>query len=374
MKSIKNTFVNTLRKGTRGRGAPKEGISNITTLPRGEDSGEKAYLIIVTPKKAAKSALRVEVAAPHLYHLSLLYSAPLNYPPTRVLPISHHPLKSTAHLAPPLISPDRIPHGQLLHPIQNAHFPSPSLLLFLKIFAPTIIAMAGTVETQTPTPVEPRSRMETHRLNFDLADSAVAPPLKKRCRKVDAAVPALHKLAKIKRADGDSHECPKFGVTSVCGRRRDMEDAVAIRPSFCGRDSDIPGGLHFFGVFDGHGCSHVARRCKERLHEIVRDEYENGGASSWEDTMSRSFMTMDEDVTEWSSGRASTTSRCRCEMQTPQRDSVGSTAVVAVVSPDKIVLSNCGDSRALLCRNGVAIPLSVDHKVARVWLYNVFVQ
>lgn len=215
--------------------------------------------------------------------------------------------------------------------------------------------------------------METHRLNFDLADSAVAPPLKKR-RKVDAAVPLLRKLAKTKHADDDSQECPKFGVTSVCGRRRDMEDAVAIRPSFCGRDSDIPGGLHFFGVFDGHGCSHVARRCKERMHEIVRDEYENGGASSWEDTMSRSFMKMDEDVTEWSSGRASTTSRCRCEMQTPQRDSVGSTAVVAVVSPEKVIVSNCGDSRALLCRNGVAIPLSVDHKVARVWLHNVFVE
>lgn len=144
-----------------------------------------------------------------------------------------------------------------------------------------------------------------------------------------------------------------------------MEDAVAIRPSFCGRDSDIPGGLHFFGVFDGHGCSHVARRCKERMHEIVRDEYEKGGASSWEETMSRSFMKMDEDVTGWSSGRASTTSRCRCEMQTPQRDSVGSTAVVAVVSPEKVIVSNCGDSRALLCRNGVAIPLSVDHKPDR---------
>lgn len=98
------------------------------------------------------------------------------------------------------------------------------------------------------------------------------------------------------------------------------------------------------------------------MHEIVRDEYENGD-SSWEETMARSFTKMDEDVAEWSAGRAATSS-CRCEMHTPQRDSVGSTAVVAVVSPEKIVVSNCGDSRAVLCRNGVAIPLSVDHKVA----------
>lgn len=46
-------------------------------------------------------------------------------------------------------------------------------------------------------------------------------------------------------------EPARYGVTSVCGRRRDMEDAVSARPAF------LPG-HHFFGVFDGHGCSHVS--------------------------------------------------------------------------------------------------------------------
>lgn len=57
---------------------------------------------------------------------------------------------------------------------------------------------------------------------------------------------------------------PRFGVTSVCGRRREMEDTVSIRPDF------LPGTSkqHFFGVFDGHGCSHVrhtrrARTCEQ---------------------------------------------------------------------------------------------------------------
>lgn len=53
-----------------------------------------------------------------------------------------------------------------------------------------------------------------------------------------------------------SERCPRYGRTSVCGRRREMEDAVSIHPSFFRRDSRIPA-LHFFGVFDGHGCSHV---------------------------------------------------------------------------------------------------------------------
>lgn len=47
---------------------------------------------------------------------------------------------------------------------------------------------------------------------------------------------------------------PRYGTTSVCGRRRDMEDAVSIRP-------DIIQNRHFFGVFDGHGCSHVYQIC-----------------------------------------------------------------------------------------------------------------
>ncbi|KAI3507474.1 hypothetical protein L1887_22460 [Cichorium endivia] len=54
-----------------------------------------------------------------------------------------------------------------------------------------------------------------------------------------------------------------------------------------------------------------------------------------------------------------------CELQTQQCDAVGSTAVVAVVTPERIVVSNCGDSGAVLCLNGVAIPLSVDHKPDR---------
>ncbi|GJU12743.1 phosphatase 2C 37-like protein, partial [Tanacetum coccineum] len=109
----------------------------------------------------------------------------------------------------------------------------------------------------------------------------------------------------------------------------------------------------------------VAMKCKDRMHEIVKEEVEKNEDQEmkWKETMVKSFSRMDKDVTEWSSLASS--SNCRCELQTPQCDAVGSTAVVAVVSEDKIVVSNCGDSRAVLCRNGVAIPLSTDHKPDR---------
>lgn len=154
----------------------------------------------------------------------------------------------------------------------------------------------------------------------------------------------------------------KYGTTSVCGRRRDMEDALAVYPSF---SQD----LHFYGVYDGHGCSHVATKCKDRMHEIVKEEVESSESSSWEEKMVKSFSKMDEEVTNWPNqsddDNRSPSTKCRCELQPPQCDAVGSTAVVAVVSPDRIVISNCGDSRAVLCRKGVAIPLSSDHKPDR---------
>ena len=44
-------------------------------------------------------------------------------------------------------------------------------------------------------------------------------------------------------------------------------------------------------------------------------------------------------------------------------ETVGSTSVVAIVLPTQIVVANCGDSRAVLCRGKLPMPLSVDHKV-----------
>ncbi|XP_058099397.1 probable protein phosphatase 2C 24 [Magnolia sinica] len=159
--------------------------------------------------------------------------------------------------------------------------------------------------------------------------------------------------------------CPKFGMTSVCGRRRDMEDAVSIHPSFFRRELQSPANLHFFGVYDGHGCSHVAMSCKDKLHGMLAEELGNGDASKeWNDAMGRSFLRMDKEVA--GDGRIPTmAANCRCELQTPQCDAVGSTAVVAVVTPEEIVVANCGDSRAVLCRKGKPVPLSSDHKPDR---------
>ncbi|MCI13534.1 protein phosphatase 2C 37-like, partial [Trifolium medium] len=146
-----------------------------------------------------------------------------------------------------------------------------------------------------------------------------------------------------------------------------MEDSVSVHPSFCEEKSEQKQKpFHFFGVYDGHGCSHVATMCKQRLHEIVDDEINKNKEKEsvdWKSTMEKSFIRMDEEVLNSTKTKQSFT--CKCELQTPHCDAVGSTAVVAVVTPEKIIVSNCGDSRAILCRKGVAVPLSSDHKPDR---------
>ncbi|KAK7300753.1 hypothetical protein RJT34_11603 [Clitoria ternatea] len=249
-------------------------------------------------------------------------------------------------------------------------------------------------EGETPTPIEPSSRPSARR-SIDLlplkyiADVAIPPPKNPRKRqKLDrcgssatenprdcenavenresetvevVSIPICPKLSsKV------VEECPRYGVTSVCGRRRDMEDSVSLRPLFCQEDgSQEQNGFHFFAVFDGHGCSHVATMCKERLHEIVKEEIGEAKENlEWESMMKKCFARMDEEVHQWTKTNQSP-SMCRCELQTPHCDAVGSTAVVAIVTPEKIIIANCGDSRAVLCRNNVAVPLSDDHKPDR---------
>lgn len=139
------------------------------------------------------------------------------------------------------------------------------------------------------------------------------------------------------------------GAVSLIGRRREMEDAVSVAPEFA-----TFSGHDFFGVYDGHGGAGVAHMCRERLHVVLSEEVAAGGwpraEGRWKEVMSASFSRLDEEVEAMAWGESS-------------ERTMGSTAVVAVVGTNRIVVANCGDSRAVLCRGGAAVPLSFDHKV-----------
>ncbi|KAK4480143.1 hypothetical protein RD792_013201 [Penstemon davidsonii] len=173
---------------------------------------------------------------------------------------------------------------------------------------------------------------------------------------------------------------PLWGFTSICGRRPEMEDSVATVPRFLKiplqmliGDRVIDGvsshlshlTAHFFGVYDGHGGSQVATYCRDRLHYALAEELEiimanlNDGNNNdnceekWRRAFMKSFIKVDDEI----GGKA------RLEPLVPE--TVGSTAVVALVCSSHIIVSNCGDSRAVLCRGKEPVALSVDHKPNR---------
>ncbi|KAI3443603.1 hypothetical protein Pfo_000268 [Paulownia fortunei] len=159
---------------------------------------------------------------------------------------------------------------------------------------------------------------------------------------------------KIYKQNFPLHFPPLWGLTSICGRRKEMEDSVVALPWFLRIPSCMFGDsphfssinqdliAHVFGVYDGHGGCQVANYCRDRLHLVLAEEIgiakENWhiepGECNWEEQWMKVFLN-------WS------------------------TAVVAVVCSTHIIVANCGDSRAVLCRGKVPMPLSVDHKPNR---------
>ncbi|OMO82687.1 phosphatase 2C (PP2C)-like protein [Corchorus capsularis] len=168
---------------------------------------------------------------------------------------------------------------------------------------------------------------------------------------------------------GRNNKGVTWGFTSVIGRRKEMEDAVAVIPAFISCKCDHVGGctalgsrtsaeispIHFFGVYDGHGGSQVAKFCAERMHGVIAEELDremvehSGWQRRWEVAFSSSFERADNEIV---------TAEVAPDM-------VGSTAVVVVLSGCQIITSNCGDSRAVLCRGTQTIPLTVDQKPDR---------
>ncbi|KAG6473011.1 protein phosphatase 2C 51-like [Zingiber officinale] len=156
-----------------------------------------------------------------------------------------------------------------------------------------------------------------------------------------------------REGQGTRLPCLSHGAVSMIGRRREMEDAVAVVPGFAGRGG--LSGYDFFGVYDGHGGARVAQLCQERMHVLLAEEVSAEGwpcaEGRWREIMTASFSRLDGEVEATARGESERT--------------MGSTAVVAMVGTKRIVVANCGDSRAVLCRGGAAFPLSFDHKADR---------
>lgn len=122
-----------------------------------------------------------------------------------------------------------------------------------------------------------------------------------------------------------------------------MEDTYRIEPEFIENGS-------FFSIYDGHGGREVAEYLHQYYHLNLKNELKfAGNDKDMEKIFRASYLYTD----------------VKC-CQTLNVPACGATAVTCLMVEEKgrimLYTANVGDSRAVLCRNGKAERLSVDHK------------
>jgi len=143
------------------------------------------------------------------------------------------------------------------------------------------------------------------------------------------------------------------GVVELQGARANMEDTTRVQ---------VTQQSAFFGVYDGHGGAAAADFCSDHLHVNLGHAI----SAMWlgtplldsndQDCVRRISQCV-RDAFVWTD---------RQFLDSQYQHQGGTTACVAVLINDTVVVGNVGDSRAVLCRNNVAVPLSRDHTPARL--------
>jgi len=129
-----------------------------------------------------------------------------------------------------------------------------------------------------------------------------------------------------------------------------MEDAHVIEDGFNNYEKQ-----GFFAVYDGHGGKSAAIYCQDNFHKFLADELTKVGEeeadqpSVIEGVIRRTYQRTDDEMkaTVPSAGACAVTVLIRQNRSDPRRF---------------LYSANAGDSRAVLCRDGKAIGLTVDHK------------
>jgi len=174
-----------------------------------------------------------------------------------------------------------------------------------------------------------------------------------------------------------------WASSEMQGWRPAMEDAVVVDLSLA-----EPLEAHaMFGVFDGHGGAKVSARVSAelpstivycaaahaKLEGSVTGSEEKDGGIVWS-ALQTALPLLDEQLRAEGDGESGGLSSGGVWIPSEVQNAyslMGSTAVVALVEcdggasvgqPKRIVVANVGDSRAILCRGGTAVPLSEDHK------------
>ncbi|GAX77731.1 hypothetical protein CEUSTIGMA_g5174.t1 [Chlamydomonas eustigma] len=182
----------------------------------------------------------------------------------------------------------------------------------------------------------------------------------------DCGLPPLNSCA-----DG-GQQAVVYGVATARNQRPYMEDRHSLvhclrmlrpdgQPVVVGHPGEV--GHSWAGVFDGHNGSRAADIAAARLHMVFASDpslrphlgtttrpltaSSDAEEAAVSGSLRRAFLQIDDDILKQSRVDGS-------------RD--GSTALVVAKLGDAVYTAHTGDSRAVLCRNGVAHRLTEDHK------------
>lgn len=136
----------------------------------------------------------------------------------------------------------------------------------------------------------------------------------------------------------------QYGTFSAQGRRENMEDEVCIVGDFSVNGAHIKGSFSFFAVYDGHGGRNAALFARDHLQSYLADELSK--CATIPEALTSTYLRTDE------------------QFLLSTKDTSGTTAAVALLehSTRMLFIANAGDSRIVLCRDGIAFAMTVDHK------------
>ncbi|XP_037620842.1 protein phosphatase 1K, mitochondrial isoform X3 [Sebastes umbrosus] len=137
----------------------------------------------------------------------------------------------------------------------------------------------------------------------------------------------------------------KVGCASLIGQRKGNEDRFQV--------SQMTDSILYFAVFDGHGGPEAADFCEKYMEKFIKDLVAE--ESNLEVVLTKAFLEIDKAL-------------ARHFHFSPNVPGVnaGTTSTVALLRDGiELVVGSVGDSRAMMCRKGKALKLTVDHTPER---------
>lgn len=137
-----------------------------------------------------------------------------------------------------------------------------------------------------------------------------------------------------------------------------MEDAIDANTQL---EGDIP--TEFYAVYDGHSGTSAVEFTLRRLPQLLRRQESFNDPARLRQALYDSFISLDAELLEHLRSQAPPSSSSESAGNNFTLSS-GCVSTVALIRENRIYVSNLGDCRAVLCRDGNMLQLTVDHHPA----------